>query len=310
MIIVDAHCDTITRIIETNENLYSNKCHIDIKRMKSEGKFVQFFAAFIKPVHTQAYSMRWAIKCFDRLFQEIKKNNDDMMLCCNYIDIDKALESNRIAAILSIEDGIALQGELSALRCFYDLGARSICLTWNNRNEIADGCRVESGGGLTRFGRDVIREMNKLGMLIDVSHLSEKGFWDVMEESSSPIIASHSNAQKICHHVRNLNNEQLNCIRENNGAIGINFCPDFLNDGTSAGVSDIIRHIEYIISVTGIDHVGLGADLDGIDETPNGISGVQDINKIFNELFKLNYSQEDVEKIAGKNFLRVIKDVL
>jgi membrane dipeptidase len=167
-----------------------------------------------------------------------------------------------------------------------------------------------SGGGLTPFGKKVVEEMNSLGMLVDVSHISEKGFWDVLELTRSPIIASHSNAQSICSHVRNLTDEQIKAIGKNGGVMGINFYPAFLNDSKKASVTDIVNHIEHMASLVGCDYIGIGADFDGVEALPEGINGLQDVEKVINTLLKLNYSQEWVEKIAGLNFLRVIKSVL
>ncbi|MCX7921842.1 MAG: dipeptidase [Clostridia bacterium] len=311
MIIVDAHCDTITKIMESNANLYKNESHVDIVRMKNAGNFVQFFAAFIEPAYCQAYALKRAIQIIDKFYEQLDIHKDDIMLCCNYNEIITAVNQCKVGAILSIEGGEALQGSLSALRIFYRLGVRSICLTWNHRNEIADGVADgSSGGGLTPFGRDVIKEMNSLGMLVDLSHISEKGFWDAIELSSLPIITSHSNAKKICNNKRNLNDEQIAAIRKNGGVIGINLFPSFLNEAGKATTKDIVKHIEHIVALTGYEHIGLGADFDGIDNTPEDVAGLQDIGKIFNELIRLNYPQEFIEKLAGGNFLRVIKEVL
>lgn len=311
MIIVDAHCDTITKIMEVDSNLYKNNCHIDIERLKKNKKFVQFFAAFVDKSHYHAQTLKRAIDIIDVFYQQIETYKDHIMLCCNYNDVKKAFKDEKIAAVLSIEGGEALQGDISSLRIFYRLGVRSICLTWNYRNEIADGVEEsETKGGLTLFGKKLIKEMNSLGMIIDLSHISEKGFWDVIGLTKQPIIASHSNAKKICSHIRNLNDEQIIAIKNNGGVIGINLCPDFLCDSGEAGLKDIIKHIEHIASLVGFDYIGLGADLDGIDSLPKEINGVEDIYKIANELLKLNYSNEDVEKFLGNNFLRVIKEVL
>ncbi len=311
MLVVDAHCDTITKIMELDTGFYKNNGHIDLERLKNSGSFLQFFAAFIEPAYVPTNSIKRALQIIDRFHEEIATYNDEIMLCCNYNDIEGAVNAGKVAAMLSIEGGEALQGDLSILRMFYKLGVRSICLTWNYRNEIADGVKDgETGGGLTPFGKKVIREMNKLGMLVDLSHISERGFWDVIKESSNPVIASHSNAKKICSHIRNLNDDQIIAIKENGGVIGINLYPDFLNNSGEAELKDVINHIEYISGLIGIEHIGLGADFDGIEKLPLGIGGVQDIYKIFNELEKLNYSSQNIEKIAGGNFLRLIKNIL
>lgn len=311
MIFVDAHCDTITKIMEKGEGLFCNTCHIDIKRLKNFKNVIQFFAAFIDPEPQDECAMKKAVKIIDKLNMEIALNNKDILLCKNYKDVKNALDSQKIGAILSIEGGDALLGELSALRIFYLLGVRSICLTWNHKNEIADGIAdSELGRGLTDFGKSVIREMNRLGMLVDLSHISEKGFWDVMEVCSSPLMVSHSNSKALCSHRRNLTDNQILAIAQNRGVIGVNFYPAFLRDEGMATIKDIIKHIEYISSLAGIENVGIGADFDGVESLPNNINGIENVCQIFNELAKLNYSDTFIRKIAGENFLRLIKEVM
>lgn len=311
MIIVDAHCDTITTIMETDEKLRENKGHIDLSRLKQYDSFVQFFAAFISPKHAKMGALCRAIDIIDRLYREIENNKDDIMLCRNYNDIMKATQSKKVAAVLTIEGGDALEGSISALRMLYELGVRAITLTWNYRNQIADGVADSStGGGLTPFGKEVVNEMNRLGMIVDVSHLSEAGFWDVINTTTKTIIASHSNSKKICGHRRNLTDEQLLALKKNGGVTGINLCPEFIYSEGKTTMKHVLDHIEHIVALTGEDTLGLGADYDGIDETPQGLEGVQCINDLLNELLKLNYSETLVNKIAGENFLRVIKGVL
>jgi len=310
MIIVDGHCDTITRIMDEGKQLYQNDCHLDIKRLKRCGSYVQFFAAFIDPQYLPFGGLRRAVQIIDEFYKQIEKNNDDIKLCCCYHDIFSALEKGKIAAILSIEGGEALQGDLSALRVFYRLGVRSICLTWNYRNEIADGIKDDiSGGGLTRFGKELVEEMNSLGMLIDLSHISEKGFWDAIELSKAPVIVSHANSRSVCDNKRNLTDSQIRSVATKGGVIGVNFYPVFLNGTREASITDVIKHIEHMAGLVGTEAIGIGSDFDGIDCTPHGLAGVEGIQDLINELLRLNYSETDVEKIAGGNFLRVIKKV-
>lgn len=311
MLIVDAHCDTIITMMERGEELRKNNCHIDLVRLKEFDSYVQFFAAFISPDHAKMGALRRTLNIIDRLYREIEGNKNDIMLCCNYSDIKAACENGKIAAVLTIEGGEALEGNISSLRMLYKLGVRGMTLTWNYRNEIADGViDGSSGGGLTPFGREVVSEMNKLGMLVDVSHISEAGFWDVINLTASPIIASHSNAKKLCSHSRNLTDEQLLALKKNGGVTGLNLCPAFLNDTGKASMKDALAHIEYIVALTGEDTLGLGSDFDGIEATPEGLEGVQCYSILLNELLKLNYSESLVKKIAGENFIRVIKNVL
>ena len=311
MTFVDAHCDTITTIMKTGGALKSNTGHIDIDRLKKYDSFVQFFAAFIAPEQAKMGALRRTLDIIDKLYREIEINKNDIMLCRNYNDIVNAINSGKVAAVLTIEGGEALEGSLSVLRMLYQLGVRAITLTWNFRNQIADGVADSvTNGGLTPFGRDVVSEMNRLGMMVDVSHLSEAGFWDVIHLSSAPIIASHSNAKKICRHSRNLTDEQLLALKKNGGVTGINLYPYFvINDG-KAEMKHVISHIEHIVGLTGEDTLGLGSDFDGIDKTPVGLEGVQYFPDLINELLKLNYSESLINKIAGENFLRVIKTVV
>lgn len=311
MIVVDAHCDTISKIKDKEGTLYSNSFHVDIERMLAAGLRVCCFAAFIDPSYGQAYSMKRAVQLIDEFYQQVEINNEYIRICRNYGEIMRTLKMGKIAAILAIEGGEALQGDLASLRIFYRLGVRSICLTWNYRNEIADG--VLDGvteGGLTPFGKEVVREMNSLNMIIDLSHISERGFWDVLKLTKQPVIVSHSNARSVCNHVRNLSDEQIKAIKTNGGVIGINFYPYFLTDTGKATLKDIINHIEHIAGLIGMDHIGIGSDFDGIECTPEGIRGVEDINLVFNELLRLNYSMESVEKLAGRNFLRIMERVM
>jgi len=311
MLILDAHCDTITTIMKSGEGLQKNNCHIDLTRLKEFDSYVQFFAAFISPEHARMGALRRTLDIIDKLYQEIDINKNDIMLCRNYMDITNAVNNGKIAAVLTIEGGEALEGSLPSLRMLYELGVRGITLTWNYRNQIADGVLDGiSGGGLTPFGREVVGEMNRLGMLVDVSHLSEAGFWDVINLSKSPVIASHSNSKKLCSHARNLTDRQLLALKQIGGVTGLNLYPLFLNDSGKANIKDAVSHIEYIVSLTGEDTLGLGSDFDGIDCAPDGLEGVQFYPVLLNELLKLNYSEALVRKIAGDNFLRVIKEVL
>lgn len=310
LIIADAHCDTIAALMDTEMNIFSNGLHVDIERMKKYKGYVQFFAACINPYYGREYAVKWIIRAIDLFYNQADAYGSFIKLCRNLGEVNTALRQKKVAAILAVEGGDILQGELSMLRLLYRLGVRCMTLTWNYRNEIADGILDnETSGGLTSFGKSVIKEMNRLGMIVDLSHISERGFWDAVELSKAPVILSHSNAKRLCSHVRNLSDTQLMAVKENGGVVCVNFCPDFLNDTGEAGISDIIRHIEYLAAFAGIEHIGIGSDFDGIGRFPEGIMGVQDLVKIFNELAKLNYSQEAIEKIASKNVLKIIEKV-
>lgn len=309
-IIVDAHCDTISLLLEKECELNENNLHIDLKRMSMVGGYVQFFAAFIDAQNIVGNPLANALAQIDKLYEQINKYSNEIEIAFSYNDILRITEDKKCAGIMSIEGGEALEGSLATLRMLYKLGVRSVCLTWNYQNEIASGVGSESDNGLSDFGIEVINEMNKLGMIIDVSHLGERGFWDVIDNIKKPIIASHSNAKKICGHRRNLTDEQIIALAKNGGVTGINFYPRFLNDEGNAAITDILRHIDHIASLVGTKHIGFGSDFDGIEITPYDVEDVTKVSAIINQLGKLNYSDEEINDIAGGNFLRVIKEVL
>lgn len=304
--IFDAHADTISEILDKNEDILKNNCHIDLTRIKKlKRPYIQVFAAFTKRIENPSLRV---LKIIDKYYEFVKRN--DLIHCENFSDIESSIKSDKILSLLSIEGGDALLGSLEMLRIYYRLGVRIITLTWNYSNEIASGIMDKSDTGLTCFGRTVVEEMNKLGMIIDVSHLSEKSFWDVAESSSMPFIASHSNARSICAHPRNLTDEQIKKIISKNGVIGLNFYADFLSNDEKCSISDIIRHLEHILSLGGENSIGFGSDFDGMKKLPDGVFGVESYNDIISKLLKLGYSEELIRKICCDNFLRVVKEVL
>jgi membrane dipeptidase len=310
LIIVDAHCDTASTALDQKEDLYRNQLHVDLERLLGEDGRVQFFDAFANPFKFSSNSLTRILSILDYIFISEEKYPSHLLICRNTSDLDLALKQGKVAAILSVEGGEALNGELAVLRLLYRLGVRSLILTWNYRNLLADGAHESCGAGLSEFGRLVVTEMNRLGMLIDVSHLCEAGFNDVLELSNKPVIASHSNAKAVLNHVRNLSDAQLIALKRNGGVAGINFYPLFLAGSGRAVIDDVIRHIEHICSITGEDHIGIGTDFDGIDSTPAGLEGAQQLYALFDRLFALNYSGAFIEKFAGLNFLRVIRQIL
>lgn len=323
MVFVDSHCDTIYRIMcykndvicNRNSGLLQNGFHVDLRRMHDLGGYTQYFALYCSDTDP-VRSMENLTRLLDTYFLQLEGCRDYVAHCNSYSDICGSLESGKVASILSIEGGEALLGDISVLRMMYRLGVRSIALTHNHSNQIADSAmeaRLPGSvydAGLTVFGREVVQEMNRLGMVIDVSHISDKAFFDIMEITDQPIIASHSNSRRLCGHPRNLSDDQIRTISSNGGVIGVNLFPVFLNNKGSASVRDVIAHIEYIAALAGIEHVGIGSDFDGIGSLPAGIRGVEDIHTIFNELMMLNYNQDDIMMISGLNHMRILQSVL
>lgn len=310
MLIIDAHCDSALSVYKSNGDLYENDFHLDIKRICGQGERVQFFAAFANPIKYMNNILTKVLSIIDVVYEACENHGDKIAVCLSCGDIEKATAAGKVAALLSVEGGECLNGELSVLRQLYRLGVRSMLLAWNHRNLLADGAEEQNGAGLSDFGRRVVTEMERLGMIVDVSHLCEASFYDVLSISAKPVIASHSNSRAICGNPRNLTDDQLITIMKNGGVIGINFYPYFLNNTENADMDDVVRHIEHICSITGEDHIGIGADYDGIECTPKGLEGAQCIPSLFERLLQLNYSSTFIEKLAGRNFMRVIRQIL
>ncbi len=305
----DGHCDTIVRLYEKKQELFSNDGHIDIVRLNKFSAPLQFFAIWLDSKY-HPISMRQAMKYIEFYYSQLQKNEKVIGHINSFSDVIKNGLENKISALLALEGGEALEGEISAIHTYYRLGVRSITLTWNHRNRLADGvAEEESRGGLTRFGRQVIEEMEELGMLVDVSHLSEAGFADVVKFAKKPFIASHSNARAICDVPRNLKDNQLLKIAEKGGAVGLNLYSPFLVKYGQGRIDDILNHIQHMLSVMGEDFISLGTDFDGIENTPKEINDVADMEALYISIEK-EFGKVVADKIFSENLLRVLKEVL
>ncbi len=315
MFICDCHCDTLTELYNKNASLYKNEQHFDIKRQIALGGGLQFCAIYV-PTEVFRYQggLRYTLCLLDKYNQEIKKlheNGIDVLQVRTAEDAGNVLK-HKAATLLAIEEGGAIDGSLEALRCLYELGVRAMTLTWSNRNDIADGINEEAtSSGLTLFGKQVVAEMNRLGMLVDVSHISTAGFWSVIETSTKPIIATHSNAKSLCSHPRNLNDEQIKALAQNGGLAGITFAGQFLEeDWRNACIESVYKHIDYMLNLIGNDdHIGFGSDFDGISHPPYNIQGVQDYKPLIEYLSKY-YSDETINKITHQNVINLLQKVL
>lgn len=315
MFICDCHCDTLTELYNKNASLYENEQHFDIKRQIALGGGLQFCAIYV-PTEVFRYQggLRYTLCLLDKYNQEIKKlheNGIDVLQVRTAEDAGNVLK-HKAATLLAIEEGGAIDGSMEALRCLYELGVRAMTLTWSNRNDIADGINEEAtGSGLTLFGKQVVAEMNRLGMLVDVSHISTAGFWSVIETSTKPIIATHSNAKSLCPHPRNLNDEQIKALAQNGGLAGITFAGQFLEeDWHNACIESVYKHIDYMLNLIGNDdHIGFGSDFDGISHPPYNIQGVQDYKPLIEYLSKY-YSDETINKITHQNVINLLQKVL
>ena len=313
MSIIDLHCDTIYHLVDNKDlSLRENNLAIDLRKLKTAGSLAQFFALFIDlDEHNKPFNR--AMDMLNKFYEEIDKNNHHIEIARDYKDLIENHREEKISAFLTLEEGEAFEGSLEKLRNFYDLGVRLVTLTWNHENSIGyPNCREEfKNKGLKPFGLEVLEAMNQWGIIIDVSHLSDGGFYDVANYSKKPFVASHSNSRAICDHGRNLTDEMIRILSNKGGVMGINFEKSFLRkDGSKSSVEDMIRHIKHIYKVGGAEVISLGTDFDGINPDKLEISSIDQINKLVYGLEASGFTSEDIDKILYKNALRVIKEVL
>ena len=311
MKIFDTHCDALLKLqIAKRNTLFdgemldyrkSNDLETNFERLQAGGVKVQFFAIFIHPEFPSDEKWQHALEQVDLFYSEILGKNPLMKHIKEWKDIDQ-LKPDEIGAVLTLEGADAFGNDLIKLRHLYRLGVLSIGLTWNNANLCADGVGDPRGAGLTVLGKEVVCLNNEHHVFTDVSHLSIKGFWDVMDLAKYPI-ASHSNARSLCDHPRNLNDEQIRAMFNNNGMIDVVFAPQFINkDSEQATISDLVRHIDYLCSLGGIQQVGIGSDFDGISSHITGLGNASEFPNLINELQK-QYTETEVEGFAYRNFL-------
>jgi len=279
----------------------------------------------------QCYSVDCMFRNLSYVESEIVESGGKIGIATRMEEVEKGLNEGKIILVLGTEGSLFLGFNLELLRVVYRLGVRVLGLTWNMQNQISGGAGENRDYGLSSFGLKVVSEAEKLGMIVDVSHLSNRGFWDVIEIIEKPVIASHSNVRKICEHRRNLSDEQIKAIAEKRGVMGINFYPEFVADKKELDIDDIIAHINYVVDLVGVDYVGLGPDfIDYMSDyilnvlkrdseklyTDRGLNypfGLEDVTKLPNLASKLlehGYSKNDVKKIFGENFLRVFREVV
>lgn len=364
-IVADTHNDIISVCVESGYLFDSNlkgKTHSDLKRMKQGGIDVQVFSVFCDGRQKDPFA--FANREIDTLYAWLQRNPADMMLVTNPKELDEAVASGKLASMIGVEGGHMIENDLGNLDKLFERGTRYMTLTWNNNNEWATSAEYESGSqrvkgridttsqnkGLSDFGRQVVKRMNELGMMVDLSHVGEQTFWDVIETTSKPVLVSHSNAYALCPVYRNLKDDQIVAVGKNGGVIGLNFYAAFLDSTVQPKINDINRrrraereslrktghseadinrrirkkykkeldalkapfellfdHMEHIIKLAGVDHVGLGGDLDGISVSTKNLEDVTGYPLITKELVRRGYSREDIFKIMGGNFVRVFK---
>lgn len=305
--VFDGHCDTILRCWETGQDLADNDGAVDLTRGGRFGRYCQFFALFSvddpktgKNAH-QAYEEQYALFC-----RQMEAHSDAVVQCRNGEDAQQAHRQGKIAAFLSVEGAHSLNCDLDQLRLAYARGVRAVNLTWNNPNLLSGTNCQERSRGLSGQGRAFVREMERLGMLVDVSHLSDPGFWDVLEMARRPVIASHSNARAVCPHTRNLTDEQFTAIIKNQGVVGLNLCREFVSGRED--VDALTAHLEHFLALGGEHTVALGGDLDGC-EPVKGVPDIAGWAVFYERLLQLNYKESLLEHLFYHNFMRVVSQL-
>ena len=284
--------------------------HVDIPRLREGGVDCQVFAVSSERDRTPPYALRTALDMIDTFYSECERNRDTFQPVTSFDEIMEAVRNGKVAAMLSIEGADVIEGRLSVLRTFHRLGVRMVGLVHSLRNPLADGVAdARTGGGLSALGVQVVEELDRLGVVIDVSHISDPGFWDIMDVSKGPVVASHSNSRSVCPHPRNMTDEMIRTLAERGGVMGMNFAPSFVHP-REPSVETLVDHIDHIVGLVGPDHVGLGSDFDGIPSTPRGLEDAARMPNITAELIRRGHSEEDVRKILGGNHLRLFRKVL
>lgn len=316
MYICDCHCDTLMHFPNRPSlSLYENDLHIDIHRQLAIGGGLQFYAIYIPTEEVQRHnSAHYLLQCMDYYYRELEALGERgirIKEIKTVADVQQAKDYDS-AALLAIEDGSAFEGSIELLRMAYRLGVRATTLTWNPQNELGTGIGEEdSKGGLTRFGRQAITEMNRLGMIVDISHSAPQTFWDALEVSTKPIMATHANAKACCSHPRNLTDKQIKSLVEQGGIMGLTFAGQFLDeDWHDASIDSVCRHIDHILQLLGTDeYLAIGSDFDGISHPPRDIRGIEDLPALYDRL-RLQYGEVTADRIFHQNVLRFLQTVL
>jgi membrane dipeptidase len=350
---IDSHIDTIQHVLVDHVDLANRlpNGHVDFPRLREGGTKAPFFALWVPVYYKGAEAVRRTLDLRDAMQSVLDAHKDQIELATGAGDIERIVKSKKIAAFLAIEGGHQIDDDLAVLRMYYRMGIRAMTLTHFKNNNWADSSTDKpEHNGLTTFGKDVVREMNRLGMLVDVSHVSDKTFYDAIAVSTKPVIVSHSSSRAISEIPRNVTDEMLRALAKNGGVIGINFGEGFISQKDVAALkaaiasnqsappdmtgrllddyanmeyrkdladmktglatlSEVADHVDHMVKVAGIDHVGIGSDFDGITAPPQGLEDISKMPALVAVLLKRGYSEPDLKKILGGNYLRVIREV-
>lgn len=300
----DGHCDTVYRCYVTGEGMRSNNGHIALDRVSEFSSYAQMFTFFWDAYEAPERGMfAVANEMYDLFQREMYLNSDKIVQCRTSAEVLKHQESGKVCALLSIEGADLLECNPERIETAQQWGVKLINPTWNRANVLSGSHSQDSHRGLSDVGRAFVKQAEQSGILMDVSHLSEQGFWDLMNITNKPVVASHSNARGVYEHSRGLTDDQFRAICQTGGVVGINFYSHFV--GEQPTMDMLIRHLEHFLDLGGEKHVAIGGDLDGCDETVEGIYGVQDVPKLWIALRDRGYSEEVLDGLFWNNWLRL-----
>jgi membrane dipeptidase len=351
---IDSHIDTIQRALNGGEDISKRTAggHVDLPRLRESGMRAPFFALYVPTYYKGSEAVRRTLQLRDAMQRVFDAHTDQIEPALTAADVERIVKAGKVSAVLTIESGHAIADDLAVLRMFHRLGVRSMTLTHFRNNNWGDSSTDNpQHNGLTDFGRQVVREMNRIGMIVDISHVSDKTFYDTIAVTSKPVIASHSSCRALVDVPRNMTDEMIRALAKNGGVIGINFGASFLSQKdveasrrgfaaraavepnltgkaldefalkdyldtysvmkpNQATIEDAVAHIDHVVKLAGIDHVGIGSDWDGISTVPAGLEDVSKMPALTALLLQRGYSEGDVKKILGGNFLRVMRQVI
>ncbi len=307
MFIVDGHCDTIQVALDRNMDLEEESLSFNLKQARQKAPILQMTAAYISPKYEKSFQR--ACDIINHFERQIKKYPEELLQVKTKEDILTVEQEKKIGCLLTIENGRAIEDKLENIEYFYKKGVKVMSITWNEDNLLGCGALTKQDNGLTEYGKQYVQKLNEKKMIVDVSHSSEKTFWDTIKINERPSIATHSCCYSLCQHPRNLKDEQIKQIARNNGIVGICYCTNFLSETGIAGTKEIAEHIAHIANLVGVDCVGLGSDFDGLDENeiPTDLKNIGQIDKLVQELKKVGFQEDEIEKIMGRNWIRVIE---
>lgn len=310
MLIVDGHCDTIQVALDRNIDLEEQSLSFNLKQAIEKAPILQMTAAYISPSYEKSFQR--ACDIISHFEKQLKKYPKELIQVKTKEDILRVEQEKKIGCLLTIENGRAIEDKIENIDYFYDKGVKVMSITWNEDNLLGCGALTKQDNGLTHLGKAYVQKLDEKKIIVDISHSSQKTFWDTMKIKEEPVVATHSCCYSLCNHPRNLKDEQIKQIAKNDGMIGICYCTNFLSETGIVGTKEIAKHIAYIANLVGVNYVGLGSDFDGLDkeEIPTDLKNIGQIDNLIQELRKIGFHENEIENIMGRNWLRVLEKFL